>query len=244
MSGLQAARRLDAVHHGHPHVHQDDVGRGVSHQLQGLVAVARLAHDRQLVGVQERDQGVAEPGVVVHQQDPDQREVRRQARQVGGGYHVAHAGSIGTSGRRGYQADNGFARGTPDPPYGPFGLVRLAISRGEPAPAGPTTAMLVPDVPVGCRPSGPRPTWIRLDVEMARDRRRGPHHGNAASAGRERRTRTDRVRDIARGLHGSPCCRLAGPLTEPDGSDTGVSSTPLQRSSLSSGRPSRAQRRE
>ena len=112
---------------------------------------------------------------------------RRQARQVGGGYHVAHAGSIGTSGRRGYQADNGFARGTPDRRYGPFGLVRLAISRGEPAPAGPTTAMLVPDVPVGCRPSGPRPTWIRLDVEMARDRRRGPHPGTPrardASAG-------------------------------------------------------------
>ena len=72
MSGiavLQAPGRLDAVHHRHPHVHQHDVGLGCGDELQRLGAVARLADDHELVGVQQRDQGVAEARVVVHDQD-------------------------------------------------------------------------------------------------------------------------------------------------------------------------------
>ena len=68
---LEPAGRLDAVHHGHPHVHQHDVGLGRGDQLQRLGAVARLPHHHELVGVEERDEGVAEPRVVVHDQHAD-----------------------------------------------------------------------------------------------------------------------------------------------------------------------------
>ena len=40
-----AAGGLDAVEHGHRHVHQDDVGAERLGEHDGLVAVARLTHD-------------------------------------------------------------------------------------------------------------------------------------------------------------------------------------------------------
>ncbi len=68
---LEPARGLDAVHHGHPNVHQHDVGLGRGDQLQRLRTVARLPDHHEFVGVQERNEGVAEPGVVVHDQHAD-----------------------------------------------------------------------------------------------------------------------------------------------------------------------------
>ena len=46
-------------------------GLVVSEELQGLGPVARLAYDHELVGVQERDQRVTEPRVVVYHQHAD-----------------------------------------------------------------------------------------------------------------------------------------------------------------------------
>ena len=68
---LEPPGRLDPVHRGHPDVHEHHVGSGRDEELQGLGPVARLAHDHELVGVQERDQRVAEPRVVVYHEHAD-----------------------------------------------------------------------------------------------------------------------------------------------------------------------------
>jgi len=44
-----ARRRLDAVHAGHAHVHQHDVGVELGRQSHRLAAIARLAHDDEVV---------------------------------------------------------------------------------------------------------------------------------------------------------------------------------------------------
>ena len=74
MGRLESSGGLDAVHRWHANVHQDDVGRGHLHQVERLVSARRLTHDRHLVGVEQRDQRIAEPLVVVHQQHSDLRQ--------------------------------------------------------------------------------------------------------------------------------------------------------------------------
>ena len=64
--------RLDAVHHRHPDVHQDDVGCSRAASSTALGAVARLADELEvrLGGDQHPDPG-AEQGLVVDEGDAD-----------------------------------------------------------------------------------------------------------------------------------------------------------------------------
>ena len=64
--------RLDAVEPRHPHVHQHDVGAGGGQPLHGLAAVARLAHDLEVVlAVDEHPEAGAHHLLVVDQEHPD-----------------------------------------------------------------------------------------------------------------------------------------------------------------------------
>jgi hypothetical protein len=90
---LEQTRGLDAVHRGHPDVHQDHVGRERTHEREGLRARARLAHHLEVAGLEEGQEGFAEAGVVVHDENPDRPTVpdragkdrRFHVRQVSGG---------------------------------------------------------------------------------------------------------------------------------------------------------------
>ena len=70
--GHQLPGRLDAVHPGHLHVHQDDVGAGGACQLDRLQAVGRLPDDLHVLldGEDHREAG-AHHGVVVDEQHPE-----------------------------------------------------------------------------------------------------------------------------------------------------------------------------
>ena len=76
---LEQARGLDAVHRWHPDVHQDHVGRERTHEPEGLRARARLAHHLQVAGLEEGQEGFAEAGIVVHDEDPDRPTVPDRA---------------------------------------------------------------------------------------------------------------------------------------------------------------------
>ena len=68
---LQQARRLDPVHLGHPDVHQDDVRLGGAHEAHGVGAARCGAHDDELLGPQQRREGLPEPRIVIHDGNPD-----------------------------------------------------------------------------------------------------------------------------------------------------------------------------
>ena len=74
--------RLDAAHHGHHQVEQDDVGLEPASLVHGLRAVRSLAHDldgqagRVILQLQEGPQPLAHHGMVVHDQHPDGLRIR------------------------------------------------------------------------------------------------------------------------------------------------------------------------
>ena len=74
---LQAPGRLDAVHHGHPHIHEDHVGSEGADELHGLQAGTCLADHREVLALEQGGQGITEGHVVVHHQDPNRDGHRR-----------------------------------------------------------------------------------------------------------------------------------------------------------------------
>ena len=67
-----AAGRLDPVHRGHPHVHQDDVGRELGRQRDRGGAVACLAdHFKVLLRVEDHPKAETDQLLIVGQQYPD-----------------------------------------------------------------------------------------------------------------------------------------------------------------------------
>src|SRR6476646_762932 len=71
------ARRLDAVHDRHLQIHQDDVGIAVPAAVDGLLAVARDAHDLDAVaGLEQAGDPDADDLVVVGDQDTDRPGLR------------------------------------------------------------------------------------------------------------------------------------------------------------------------
>ncbi len=74
---LDVARRLEAVHARHDHVHEHDVGTQGLDLLEGLTSVAGLADDDDLALVgEQRAHALAKDRVVVNQQDADRSPVR------------------------------------------------------------------------------------------------------------------------------------------------------------------------
>jgi peptidoglycan/LPS O-acetylase OafA/YrhL len=70
--GGDAAGRLDPVHHGHPDVHEHDVGAGAAGQVDGLPAVEGLADDVDVrLGVEDQPEARPDQGLVVGEQHPD-----------------------------------------------------------------------------------------------------------------------------------------------------------------------------
>jgi len=75
--------RLDPVEHGHRDVHQDDVGRQLLRELHGLLAVARVTHDRDpLVAAEDRLESLGEETVIVGYEHADRCSHTRPARIV------------------------------------------------------------------------------------------------------------------------------------------------------------------
>lgn len=75
---------LDAVKDGHPHVHEDDVGRPLDGGLDGLLPVAGLAQDADVgVGSEHRPETRPDQGLIVHDQHADQRASRHGVRHGG-----------------------------------------------------------------------------------------------------------------------------------------------------------------
>ena len=67
VEGLQLSEHVDAVRVGQPDVEEDDVHLGRAERLQRPGAVGGLEH--LVVVVQDQAEGLAQPGVVVHDQD-------------------------------------------------------------------------------------------------------------------------------------------------------------------------------
>ena len=64
--------RLQPVHHGHPDVHEHDVGAGRANDVHGLTTVGRLADHREALFVgDEFADGGADQGLVVGEYDGD-----------------------------------------------------------------------------------------------------------------------------------------------------------------------------
>ena len=100
MQLFQPPGGLDPVHVRHAHVHQDDVGIDHRHELQGLGAGTGLAHHVEVAGLEQGEQRLPEPGVVVHHDDPHPTAGGRR-RLSGGATAVvvrAHEGSVGHRG--------------------------------------------------------------------------------------------------------------------------------------------------
>ena len=68
---FQQPRRLDPVHLRHPDVHQDDVRLGGTHEAHGVGTARCGAHDDELLGPEQRREGLPEPRIVVHDGNPD-----------------------------------------------------------------------------------------------------------------------------------------------------------------------------
>ena len=67
-----ALGRLDAVHHGHPDVHQDHVGPSGCRELDRRAAVTRLADDLEVgLGGDQHPDSRPEQRLVVDERDPD-----------------------------------------------------------------------------------------------------------------------------------------------------------------------------
>jgi hypothetical protein len=64
---------FDPPHHRHPKVHQDDVGRGRTDEIDGFPAVARLPHDEQAFPLENRSEHPPVLGIVVHDENPGSR---------------------------------------------------------------------------------------------------------------------------------------------------------------------------
>ncbi len=112
-----ALDQLDAVHLGHPHVHDRQPRRGVLEQLEGAAAVGGLEHLEALVG-EHAAQRVPDVLLVVHHQDrlghpsPPPDATRRRTPRAGRGRRAApHAGGPETRGRNGCRAGGCPARG-------------------------------------------------------------------------------------------------------------------------------------
>ncbi len=112
-----ALDQLDAVHLGHPHVHDREPRGGVPEQLEGAASVGRLEHLEALVG-EHAAQRVPDVLLVVHHQDrlghpsppPDAR--RRRTLRAGRGRRAApRAAEPETRGRSGCRAGGCPARG-------------------------------------------------------------------------------------------------------------------------------------
>ncbi len=81
--GDDAARRLDPVHAGHPHVHQDDVGPVQLRQCGCLGAVLGLPHHLEiLLRVHDHPEAAAHQRLVVRQQDADAHSTASSGRRA------------------------------------------------------------------------------------------------------------------------------------------------------------------
>ena len=77
LAAADRARGLDAVHDRHLQVHEDDVGVAVRAAVDGLLAVARDAHDLDAVaGLEQAGDPDADDLVVVGDQDTDRPGLR------------------------------------------------------------------------------------------------------------------------------------------------------------------------
>ncbi|GAA2791914.1 hypothetical protein GCM10020219_073910 [Nonomuraea dietziae] len=66
LRGEDALGRRDAVHPGHPDVHEDHVGAGGRRHADGLLAARRLSHDVQVgYGADERRQARTDENLIV-----------------------------------------------------------------------------------------------------------------------------------------------------------------------------------
>ena len=72
---------LHAVHLGHRHVHQDDVGLELGGQAHGLLAVVGLADDVEALVGQRAAQALAQHAVVVGQQHSDRHAASTSGRR-------------------------------------------------------------------------------------------------------------------------------------------------------------------
>ena len=62
---LDVAQQLGAVHAGHAHVSDDDVGRGLLHRIEGLLAAEREGHLPALALLAQRVAQAIEDGLLV-----------------------------------------------------------------------------------------------------------------------------------------------------------------------------------
>jgi len=79
--GAQLPGGLDAVHHRHLQVHQDDVRPALCGQGEGFFAVPGHPHDLDLiVRAQDGLQAIADDGLVITDQDTNHRRLSPPAR--------------------------------------------------------------------------------------------------------------------------------------------------------------------
>jgi hypothetical protein len=96
MLELYRTCRCDAVHHGHVHVHQDDVRGEFLNLAKGVGAVGSFAHDGETVSqFDELAEGVPDRGMVVYDQYLQQLSYVGAAAVLSSGCDEAHKRCIG-----------------------------------------------------------------------------------------------------------------------------------------------------
>ena len=105
---LETPGGLDAVHLGHPDVHQHHVGRQCPDQVDRLRTGGGLPDDLEVPAVEQGGQRFAEPVVVVH----DDESVVAVHGRTGGAPDRLHARRMVPSGARAYRPPSGFNEGT------------------------------------------------------------------------------------------------------------------------------------